>query len=335
MTSLLDSKRMRTRSSRRWGARLVPLSAAAVLGIVFVQPASAAAALKVVTTTPAYADIVKQIGGDHVDVQSIMIGPESIHNVRAKPSHMIKLKKAALFIHSGLDAELWAPLLVKGSRNKKLLPGSPGNIDVSKGIKLKEIPTVRSRALGDIHAYGNIHYYLDPLNGIKIARTIADALKVADPERAEVFESNFKAYEERLHQLNDRLVALMKPFEGTPVVVYHRTWPYFRDRFGLVRVTEVEPKPGIAPGPRHLTECVEAMRSGSVKIVILETYNNKKNAETVARRAGGQAVMLASMVKAVPGVDTYEKMFEYNVEQLLKAFKEAGIEPRPHDSDGG
>ncbi len=300
-----------------------------MLAVVTGGTRSVNAAVRVVTTTPGYADIVKQIGGSDVSVASVMRGPENSHNVRPRPSQMMKLKKAKLFVHSGLDGEAWAPLLIKGARNANLLPGRPGNVDVSRGIILKEVPKQGqlTRALGDIHVFGNPHYALDPLNVIIIARTITDALKRVKPSSADKFEANYTAYAKRMHDLSDRLVAAMKPYRGTRVVTYHRTWPYFLARFGLVSIGEVEPKPGITPGPRHLTECVERMRSEGAKIVIVETFNSLDNAKSVAQRVNGKAIVLAQEVKAVAGVDTYEQLFEYDINKLLAAFKEVGMEP--------
>lgn len=301
-----------------------------VLASIVVPASLASADIRVVTTTPTLADIVRQVGGEHVTVQSIMRGPENVHNVSPTPSQMMKLRKADLFVHSGLDAEPWLPQLIKGSRRKHLRPGEPGNVDVSRGVPLKEVPTrgELTRAMGDIHVYGNTHYALDPLNGILIARTIADALARTDPDHADAFEANYEAFSRRIVELTARLVAKMAPFRGTPVVTYHRTWPYLLDRFELVKVAEVEPKPGISPGPRHLSECVQTMQARGAKIVIVETFNSRKNAESVARRVGGRAVVLAQSVGAVPGADSYEKLFEYNIEALLTAFEELGIAPR-------
>ncbi len=298
---------------------------------IFVLPASLVFAdVRVVTTTPTLADIVRQVGGEHVKVESIMRGPENIHNVSPTPSQMMKLRKAVLFIHGGLDAEPWVPQLIKGARRKNLQPGARGNVDVSQGISLKEVPQrgELTRAMGDIHVYGNTHYVLDPLNGIVIARTIANALKRTDTAHAEMFEANYEAFTQRIREMTDQLVTQMEPYRGTPVVTYHRTWPYLRDRFGLVKIAEVEPKPGISPGPQHLSQCVETMQVRGAKIVIVETYNSKKNAEFVARLVGGRAVVLAQGVGAVAEADTYERLFEYNIQALLAAFEELGIEPQ-------
>lgn len=311
-------------------------SACGLLGmlgaVLLLAPQGAVAEVRVVATTPGLADIAQQVGGAHVKAESLMRGPEDVHHVKPKPSYVIKVKRADLFVHTGLDIELWATQLVKSARNHNLLPGQPGNVDVSRGIPLKEVPErgSLSRALGDIHVFGNPHYMLDPLNGVIVARTIADALKRTDPANAADYDKNYEAYAKRLRDLTERLTREMKPYAGRRVIVYHRAWPYFLDRFGLVKVGEIEPKPGISPGPGHLAECVETMRAQHATVVIVETYNSLKDAKFVADKGGGRAVVLAQEVKAVKGVDTYEKMFEYNVRTLREAFDAtAAANPSP------
>lgn len=317
---------LKNRSGPSWrGPGRVATAVSVLLAANAVQ-----AEIRVVTTTPALEDITRNVGGDYVSVESVMRGPEDVHNVAPRPSHMMRLRRADLFVHAGLDAELWAPLLVKGARNAKLLAGQPGNVDVSRGIVLKEVPTGGSltRALGDIHAYGNTHYALDPLNGLVIARTITDALKRTDPAHASEFEQNYALYATRLRQLVDELVVAMRPYEGTPVVTYHRAWTYFLDRFGLVSVGEVEPKPGIAPGPQHLSDCVSRMKAAGAMVVIVETYNDRHSGERVAERVGGAAVVLAQEVRAVPEVESYEQLFRFNVDKMIEAFEKVGVEPK-------
>src|SRR5256714_11903646 len=92
---------------------------------------AAHAQLKIVTTAPDYADIAKQIGGDQVDVHSVMKGPENVHNVMAKPTEMVYLNQADLFVHSGLDTEPWRGNLMKGARNPKSIYNLPGTLDNS------------------------------------------------------------------------------------------------------------------------------------------------------------------------------------------------------------
>src|SRR5689334_16939317 len=136
----------------------------------------ARADLKIVTTAPDYADIAKQIGDGHVDVHSVMKGPENVHNVMAKPTEMVYLNQADLFVHSGLDTEPWRDNLMKGARNPRIMDNHPGNVDMSQGIELKEVPTGKiDRSQGDVHAYGNPHYTLNPQIAQRMAATLVKA----------------------------------------------------------------------------------------------------------------------------------------------------------------
>lgn len=310
------------------GFEMVPARRALILCCVLVgfRPATAQAKVRVITTSPAFADITRQVGGDHVEAESLMRGPENAHHVTPKPSFIMKLRTADLFVHAGLDGEPWVPSLLKTARQKRFLPGEAGNVDVSRGIALKDVPerNALSRALGDIHVYGNPHYTLDPLNGIPIAHTIAEALARTDPANAAAYREAQAAYAERLRALTDRLTAAMAPYRGAAIVTYHRTWPYFLERFGLVKVVEVEPKPGLAPGPQHVQHVVETMRREGAGVIIVESYNPLKTARAVAERADAEAVVLAQEVGAVSAADTYEHLFEHNVDTLLAAFRAVG-----------
>src|SRR5882724_3779300 len=132
--------------------RFLALFAFAACGLA----SAARAELKVVTTTTDYADIARQIGGDKVQVHSVMKGPENVHNVMAKPTEMVYLNQADLFVHSGLDTEPWRYNLMVGSRNPRIMDNHSGNVDMSQGIELKEVPAGKiDRSQGDMHSYGN------------------------------------------------------------------------------------------------------------------------------------------------------------------------------------
>ena len=290
---------------------------------------NALADVRVVTTNPTLGDLTRQVGGEQVRVESLMRGPENPHNVIPKPSLVMKLRKADLFVHLGLDAEPWVPNLLRSARRERLLPGGEGNVDISRGIELLEVPSRAelTRALGDIHVYGNTHYVLDPLNGITIGRTIAGALSRADPEHASLFDERAQELERKLRALTEKLVRRMEPLSGARVVTYHRTWPYFLKRFALKKLAEVEPKPGIAPGPRHIARVAKEMEENDVGLVIVETFSDLKTAQRLAELVGGRAVVLAQEVNALPDVKTYEALFEHNVEVLLAAQRELSGSP--------
>jgi ABC-type Zn uptake system ZnuABC Zn-binding protein ZnuA len=300
------------------------LAIASIALVATLASALALAEVRVVATNPTLADLVRQVGGERVRVESLMRGPENPHNVIPKPSFVMKLRKADLFVHLGLDAEPWVPNLLRSTRRERLLAGAEGNVDASIGIELLEVPArgELTRAMGDIHVYGNTHYVLDPLNGIRIGRTLAAALARVDPERASKYDERAGELERSLRTLTEALLERMQPLAGASVVTYHRTWPYFLKRFGLAKLAEVEPKPGIAPGPRHVAAIAERMQQNGVGLVIVETFSNQKTARRVAELAGGRAVVLAQEVKAVSGVESYQALFEHNVAALLVAQRE-------------
>lgn len=321
---------MRRITFRAIGVRRIALGAArpwvvGVLAMVFAT-APVRATVRVVATTPTFGDIAKQVGGDLVHVDSLMRGNENPHNVIPKPSFIIKLRKADLFLTGGLDGEPWVPTLIRGARKEKLRPGGSAYVDLAVGIDLKEVPAAGqiTRAQGDIHIYGNPHYMSDPLNGVIVAHTIADAFARVDAEHADQYRANADAFETSVRRLTEELLAEMAPYQGARVVVYHRAWPYFLDRFGLVKAGEVEPKPGIPPGPAHLSNLSATMKSVGAKVVIVEPYNSLDNADAVASRADGVAVTLATAVGGVDGADTYQDLFRVDIARLLNAFEEAG-----------
>src|SRR5260221_9384320 len=154
-----------------------------------------AGTIKVVTTTTDTKSIAEMIGGDKVSVSSIATGYQNPHFVDPKPSYIIGLTKADLFVTIGLDLETgWSPQLLSSSRNNKIQKGSAGYVDASEGISLLQVPSSLNRAEGDIHIYGNPHYWLDPMNGKVIAKNIANGLERVDPSNRPVYEKNLQTF---------------------------------------------------------------------------------------------------------------------------------------------
>ncbi len=154
----------------------------------------AAAEIKVVTTIPSYASIAQYVGGDRVEVHSIARGDEDAHFVKPKPSFALLLRDADLFVTTGLDLELWAPVLVDKSGNRKIRDGQKGFVNASQGLHLLDVPESADRSAGDVHIYGNPHIFTSPLNAKIIATNIAAGLSRVDPEGAEGYESRLASF---------------------------------------------------------------------------------------------------------------------------------------------
>ncbi len=293
----------------------------------------AAKKLFIVTTIPDLASIAREVGGNYVETFSIAKGYQDPHFVDPRPSYMMKLQKADVFIQVGLDLEIgWVPSLLDGARNPDILPGGKGYIDASQNVPLLEIPVgdpTKLRAQGDIHVYGNPHYWLDPLRGKIIAENIYNVLARLRPEYSKAFARNLAVFKEKIDRKTAEWIKRMQPYEGTKIVAFHNSWPYLEERFPFDIIAFIEPKPGIPPTPRHLIRVIRTMKEHDVRVIIISPYYSKKSSQLVASRTGAILVELAGSVGAEPGIDTYFDLFEYNISKLIEAFKQAGIKPHP------
>jgi zinc/manganese transport system substrate-binding protein len=288
------------------------------------------AELKIVTTTPEFADIARQVGREKVSAHSVMKGPENVHNVLATPSEMVFLNQADLFVHGGLDSEPWRDNYLKGARNPRVMPGKPGNVDMSNGIELKEVPTGRvDRSMGDVHAYGNPHFQLNPANAQRMTATLTRALCEVDPGNADFYKRNAAEYVNELAAVARDIREQFKPFSGLKIVTFHPAWIYFADAIPIELVGTIEPKPAITPSPAQVRQTIDLMKQQNVKVVIVETYSDADLARRIAESAGAQLVRLPDHVLGIPETDTYLKLFRYDTQKLIEAARAAGIEAKP------
>src|SRR5213594_46374 len=146
--------------------------------------------LNVIATTEDLASIGREVGGDRITIESIARGYQDPHFVEAKPSFILKLQKADVLIVVGRELEIgWLPPLIQQSRNAKVQVGADGYLDVSQEAQILEIPQGQiTRAMGDVHPLGNPHYWLDPENGKRIGKEIADKLSQLRPNDRAYFQ---------------------------------------------------------------------------------------------------------------------------------------------------
>lgn len=300
----------------------LPIVAGIVTLVAAAADITAAAALRVVTTTPDLASIVKSVGGEHVQAESLAKGIQNPHFVDAKPSLIVKLMKADLFVQTGLELEIgWAPLLVQSSGNKRIQPGAPGYLDASGAIVPLEVPQNPSRLMGDVHPGGNPHYLADPENGKLVAKAVSERLSALSPENRGAFEQNLKAFidqtDERLRQWN----ALLQPYAGAKFVSYHRVYPYFAKRFSLQSAGEIEPKPGIPPTARHSAELIARMKADNVLLIMTEPWFETRSAESIAAQTGAAVVTMSLMPGGAAEAVDYLSAVDHNVRSVAQALE--------------
>ena len=278
--------------------------------------------IKVVTTTTDTKSIAELIGGNKVSVSSIATGYQNPHFVDPKPSYIINLSNADLYVTIGLDLETgWSPQLLSSSRNQKIQKGSPGYVDASEGVTLLQVPSSINRGEGDIHIYGNPHYWLDPLNGKVIARNIANGLERIDPSNKTFYETNLNNFFIQVDSKMKEWQTKMATFKGSKIIAYHNEWVYFETRFGLKIVDFMEPKPGIPPSPSQLVKVINEIKSNNIKVIISSPYFTTSSSDVVAKQTGAKELTLATSVGAFSTVKNYFDLFDYNISQLTVVLK--------------
>ncbi len=282
--------------------------------------ADAAQRLRVVTTMSTYADLAKAVGGNHVDVSYVASPKFNPHFIEPKPSDVLRLKRADLFIHSGLDLELWRGPLLDAAANREVMPGGPRELDLSRSIELMEVPDhPLSRAEGDIHLYGNPHYWINPENAKIIAQEIGEKLSNLDPANEQDYRHNLQQWLDRLGAKIPAWQQRLAPFKGQELIGYHNEWPYLMRFTGLRMERFLEPKPGIPPTPQHIAFLEQYVKDHHIRAIVQPTYFPPDAAAQLAARTGISVVTLAANVGEVREASDFIAMMDYDVEQLAKA----------------
>jgi len=301
--------------------KIMQWSKCIVFLVVAVPGILAAAPLKVVTTTTDLASIAREVGGDLISAESLTQGNTDLHFVMAQPNFILKLNAADVFIEIGLDLETgWTPYLLSQSRNPNIQRGRKGYCTAVRGIRLLNVPVGEvNRSLGDMHVYGNPHYWADPVNGIIIARNIRDTLSANDPQNAAAYEKNFASFAQKVKKLTGELTQLMKPHKGKRVYVYHQEFNYLANRFGLEIAGSIEEKMGVTPGPGWIKLTVENIKKERTRVVLCSPWTNVGVARRVAEESGAKLLLMPVQTGSTPETDTWLKMLETNVRMLAAA----------------
>ena len=317
--------------------------------------------IKVVTTFSDFATITREITGDLADVEYLSYGDQDPHFVPPKPSLALKLKDADMLVSTGFDLELWLTTLQDKARNRNIMDGAVGFITVSPGIEVLQKPKTLSRSEGDVHIMGNPHFHTSPLNWKNISENILIGLRRVDPQNAAVYESNQKAFVDRVYRAmfgdalvemfgGDRLADLLRagtlfdfldreyqgeklvtrlngwikkamPFRGMEVIAYHKNWAYFARDFGLTVVGYIEPKPGIPPTPKHVEYTIQLIKDRGVDVMLVATYFEKRKPMTISQKTGIKALFLPLSVGATPEVPDCFSLVGYWIDRINEAVK--------------
>ncbi len=271
-------------------------------------PIQAKAQLNIVATVPALAQIAKAVAGEDAQVISLAKVGQDPHFVPGKPTLARHLAKADLLVTVGLALESgWLPPLMALSRNTKIKVGSDGYFASSDYIQVIGGLTKVDRSMGDVHPEGNPHWFLDPIRAAKMGQALAKRLAKLDPAHASNYTSRAQVFSEQLERLVQHWLPLIKLQTG--IVTYHDSFRYFVDRFGIVVLGFVEPKPGVEASTQHLDDLIAMMKSAQVQQIWTEPYHMGRIAKRVAELSGAKIEIMDDAVAGYQGSD-YIHMIE-------------------------
>lgn len=285
--------------------------------IFILFPTLAFADLKVVATLPTLGALAREIGGSHVSVETLANNAEDPHYVSPRPDFVLKANKADLLIYNGMELEIgWLPPIQKNARNPKILDSGKGILDASRFITPMRVPNGKiDRALGDIHAQGNPHFLYSLPNGIAVAKAIADKMIELDPQNADNYQARLNAFLQKAEAENKYWIERFSTLapEKKRIISYHDSMIYMTTWLGLEQKGTIEPIPGVAPSPSHITTLAAKLKADPVSYILQENYQPKSTSEKLGKLIEAKVIIL------LPGPSSDQPYLDY-IHQTLEAF---------------
>ena len=273
-------------------------------------PTAAPDALRVVTTTTIFADLVRQVGGSAVSVDSLVPKGGEVHTFDPTPADVKVIGSAGLIVANGLGLDDWLASLASDA-------GTSAPV-----VRLgDDLPGVTYLA-GTEGAAPNPHLWLNVAYASKYVDRIETALSDADPSHASQFRANADAYRTVLGSLDteirDRIQAL--PAASKVVVSFHEAFPYFAAAYGLTIVGSIVDAPGQDPSAGELANLIQKIRSSGARAIFAEAQFSAKLADTIAGETGTTVVTdLYTDTLGDPPADTYVGMMRSDLDRILAA----------------
>jgi zinc/manganese transport system substrate-binding protein len=288
--------------------------------IAFAAPASAE--LNIFACEPEWAALAHELAEHKGDVYSATVALQDPHHVQARPSLIAHARRAQLVVCTGAELEIgWLPVILRESGNPDIAPGKPGNFEASRYITLLDVPTMISRAEGDVHPEGNPHIQLDARNYLPIARALTDRMIQLDPADTVLYREHLKNFTLRWQAAIARWEKEAAPLRGQAIIVHHESYSYLNNWLGMKEVAELEPKPGMEPSVSHMSQVLEQLQQHPARMVIRAAYQDPKPAEWMSEHAHIPVVVLPFSVGGDDNAKDLFGLFDDTIARLLAGLK--------------
>jgi zinc/manganese transport system substrate-binding protein len=274
--------------------------------------------LKVFACEPEWGALVRELGGEKVDIYIATNGLQDPHQIQARPSLIAKARDADLTVCSGSELEVgWMPMIAHQAANAKINPGAPGAFEAARYVRMLEVPTRLDRSEGDIHPGGNPHIQTDPRNIAAVAVPLAQRMIELDPGNSGYYNARYTDFANRWIAAMAKWEAQAAALKGVPVAVQHKSWAYLFDWLGLDEVVALEPKPGIPPSSGYLAEVLDTLRHRPVKMVIRGAYEDSRPSDFIGEQAKIPEVVLPFTVGGDDQAKDLFGLFDDTIQRLL------------------
>lgn len=277
------------------GRRLGSLLGVALMGLLTSNALAATDPICVGVGILPVANVIQSLGAQHVRV-TVLVGPgQNYHTYEPTPKQVSEIAAASLYFQMGLSFER---RLIG-----KIQSASPTLrvVDLLDGITLRPMDTDQDDGHAE-HETADPHVWLSPLNVKILARNAEKMLQESDPTNAAAYSANLAALERDLDALHARVATTLAPFKGRTFYVYHPSFGYFADLYGLKqKAIEVD---GKEPTARQLTELIDRARAEHVHAILVQVQFPRKPAEAIAREIGGKVIAVDPLAgDYVTGID--------------------------------
>jgi len=288
--------------------------------LLALSPLTALADLEIFACEPEWAALASEIGGPQVDTFSATTALQDPHYIQARPSLIAKVRQADLVICSGAELEIgWLPALLQKANNRKVMPGSPGYLEVSSYVLRLDATTGVDRAGGDIHPLGNPHIQTNPHNIAAVAKVLGERMAALDSENAPAYRSGLADFMDRWKAAIAEWETRAAPLRGARAITHHKSWVYLEQWLGIEEAANLEAIPGLPPTATHLSRLTSQFGEGGADFIIRSPYQDARPSEWLAKRTGIKAIVLPLTVGGTEQASDLFALFDDIIARLLEA----------------
>ena len=294
------------RDSIRWVGLILVLALGLIACSQVLTPPPASDQILVLASILPLADFARQVGGDRVQVETLVPPGASPHTYELTPAQLQAVSRAKVLVLNGTGLEYWADKMISAANNPNLVV-----VKTAEGLDI---------IAGDEHAPGgNPHVWLSPLNAIHQVEMIRDTLSQADPVGANTYRANANRYTGELSALDREIHDTVAMFRNRKFIAFHAAWAYLARDYGLEQAAVVETTPGKEPSPAEVAEIVRTAKAIGAKAIFAEPQFSSKAAAVIAEESGAQVLFLNPLGQ--PPDYRYIDLMRYNLNEMSKALK--------------